>query len=102
MTLWHRRLPFRSDHGREWTEQWEYRPAEKAACSFEVLVRVGKSVDVLALKGIDLNEIRKYSDFLESTAKQMQILNSLFSALDTSAVLSAAMCLWMLVPLLKL
>jgi 2-polyprenyl-3-methyl-5-hydroxy-6-metoxy-1,4-benzoquinol methylase len=71
MTLWYRQLPFGSDHGHEWTEQWEYRPVEKATRSFEVRVRVGKSFDVLALKGIDLDEVRKYSDFLNNTAKQL-------------------------------
>lgn len=71
MTNWFRQIPFSTDHGSQWNEQWEYRPNGISERSFEVLVKAGKSLDILSLKGCDLNEVRKYADFLRSAAKKI-------------------------------
>jgi len=71
MTNWNRQIPFGADHGREWDERWEYQPLNGSTRLFEVRVRAGKSLDVLRLKGIDLHEVRKYADFLASTAERL-------------------------------
>ncbi|RJQ83009.1 MAG: methyltransferase domain-containing protein [Desulfobacteraceae bacterium] len=71
MTKWFRQIPFSADHGHEWSERWEYRPNGITERSFEILVKAGKPLDVLSLKGCDLDEVRNYADFLEKTAKKI-------------------------------
>ena len=71
MTRWYRRSPFSADHSRQWSEVWEYRSAGGAARAFDVQVRAGKYLDVLALKGLDLAETREYSAFLAETARRL-------------------------------
>lgn len=68
---WHRRLPFGADHGKAWSERWEYRPQDARTMEFDIRVRAGKQLDVLALKGVDLGEVRDYSEFLRSTAERL-------------------------------
>lgn len=64
-------MPFSADHGREWTETWLYRPSGAPERTFDVKVKAGKPLDVLALKGVDLDEVRSYADFLARTAKRL-------------------------------
>jgi len=68
---WHRRLPFDADHGKEWSERWEYQAQGGRTIEFDIRVRAGKPLDVLALKGVDLGEVRDYSGFLRKTAAQL-------------------------------
>jgi 2-polyprenyl-3-methyl-5-hydroxy-6-metoxy-1,4-benzoquinol methylase len=70
MSNWHRQVPFGADHGHEWDECWHYRSLGNVH-SFNVRVRAGKPLGVLGLKGIDLDNVRKYSDFLAGTAKRL-------------------------------
>lgn len=71
MTHWFRSTPFSADHGREWTETWLYRPLGAPERTFDVKVKVGKPLDVFALKGVDLGEVQSYADFLARTAKRL-------------------------------
>jgi len=71
MTNWFRQVPFSADHCREWSERWEYQPGKSASLTFDVRVRAGKALDVLALKGIDLDEVRNYAGFLKRTAERL-------------------------------
>ena len=71
MSHWHRHTPFSADHGQEWNERWEYAAPGHALRSYDVKVRAGKALDVLKLKGINLDEVREYSGFLETTAARL-------------------------------
>lgn len=53
------------------TEIWQYRDADNRGIAFAVDVTTGKPLDVLALKGTSLNEIREYARFLRSTAARL-------------------------------
>lgn len=53
------------------TELWECVEGEETVASFEVDVTIGKPLDVLALKGASLDEIREYAGFLRATAKKL-------------------------------
>ena len=55
MSHWHRHTPFSTDHAQEWDERWEYTKPGAACRSFDVRVRAGKALDVLKLKGINLD-----------------------------------------------
>ncbi len=71
MSRWSRTLPFSSDHEPRRLERWKYRAPGGATRIFEVAVQVGKPLDVLGLKGTDLDGIRSYSRFLAETAAQL-------------------------------
>lgn len=71
MSHWHRHIPFSADHGQEWDERWEYSKPGSSCRNFNVRVRAGKALDVLKLKGINLDEVREYSGFLETTAARL-------------------------------
>ena len=71
MSNWHRQTPFRADHGQEWNERWEYGAPGHVLLNYDVKVRAGKALDVLKLKGINLDEVREYSSFLETTAARL-------------------------------
>ena len=71
MNNWFRQVPFSADHGLEWSERWEYKPKGAAGQTFEVCVRAGKPLDVMALKGINLEEVITYAAFLEHTAHRL-------------------------------
>ena len=68
MGRWSRQVPFSSDHRAARLERWEYRGADGRARAFEVMVQAGKPLDVLGLKGVDLQEVRAYSEFVARTA----------------------------------
>lgn len=90
MTQWFRRSPFGADHSSEWNEQWEYRSSATVQ-TFEVSVRAGKPLDVLALKGIDLNEVIEYADFLKQTAQKLYGKNSDILQLQTCPLCNASL-----------
>ncbi len=71
MSRWRRSLPFEADSAAQRIEQWTYAPPSGAARDYEVAVQLGKSLDVLALKGADLKEVRDYHAFLHKTAAQL-------------------------------
>jgi SAM-dependent methyltransferase len=71
MSRWQRTLPFSADHRTQRMEHWEYQPEGGEPRKFPVSVQVGKPLDVLALKGTDLKEIREYDAFLRATAAQL-------------------------------
>jgi 2-polyprenyl-3-methyl-5-hydroxy-6-metoxy-1,4-benzoquinol methylase len=71
MSRWQRNLPFSADSSAQRVEQWEYQPKNGEARKFSVAVQAGKPLDVLALKGTDLKEIRDYEAFLRRTAAQL-------------------------------
>jgi SAM-dependent methyltransferase len=70
MSRWFRTVPFATDHADRRIERWEYRRASRPL-TFEVEVRVGKPLDVLALKGASMKETREYADFLAKTARRL-------------------------------
>lgn len=71
MSRWTRSLGFSADREASRVESWAYRAADAAPRGFEVEVRAGKALDVLALKGTDLKEVREYNAFLQGTAAQL-------------------------------
>ncbi len=71
MTNWFRQIPFSADHSSQWRERWEYSPNGITERSFDVCVKAGKSLDILSLKGRDLNEVCKYSDLLKKSALKL-------------------------------
>ncbi len=70
MSRWFRTVPFATDHTDRRIERWEYRRAPRAM-TFEVEVKVGKPLNVVALKGASMKETREYADFLADTAKRL-------------------------------
>ena len=52
------------------TERWSYN-AGTTTSSYEIDVTVGKTLDVLGLKGTTLSEIRDYAQFLKMTAARL-------------------------------
>ena len=71
MNRWHRQVPFDADHAREWQERWTYLEPSGSSRDFDIRVRAGKPLDVLKLKGVNLEEVREYSSFLAFTAVQL-------------------------------
>jgi SAM-dependent methyltransferase/predicted RNA-binding Zn-ribbon protein involved in translation (DUF1610 family) len=53
------------------TEIWECRDQQDRRLAFEVDVTIGKPLDILALKGTSLDEIREYACFLKATAGKL-------------------------------
>lgn len=70
MSRWFRTQPFAADHSPRHIERWEWRGAGDPV-AFEVEVRVGKALDVMALKGRDLGEVRDYANYLAGCAEQL-------------------------------
>jgi len=68
---WYREVPFAAEHVQKWSETWQYRREGAKPLSFDVTVRAGKPLDVLALKGSDLGDVRDYSAFLCQTAARL-------------------------------
>ena len=66
MARWSRSVSFSSDHKAQRVEHWEY-----GSRVFEMEVRLGKDLDVLALKGTDLEQVRAYAKLLERTAAEL-------------------------------
>src|SRR5262245_40142703 len=83
MSRWFRTVPFGADHAERRIERWEYRRAPGDAWAFDVEVRIGKPLDVVALKGAALGEVREYSAYLADTAKR---LYGIGAALERAAV----------------
>ncbi len=71
MSRWRRTLPFAADSSTQRMEQWTYAPPSGATRDYEVAVQVGKPLDILALKGADLKDVRDYNAFLQKTARQL-------------------------------
>jgi len=53
------------------TEIWECRDQQDRRLAFEVDVTIGKPLDILALKGTSLDQIREYACFLKATAGKL-------------------------------
>lgn len=70
MSRWFRTQPFAADHSARHTERWEWHGAGEPV-GFDVDVRIGKPLDVMALKGRDLDEVRAYANYLAGCAKQL-------------------------------
>lgn len=70
MSLWYRTQPFSADHESRRLERWEYRRAVDPV-TFDVEIEIGKHLDVAALKGTDLEEVRSYGAFLAETASRI-------------------------------
>jgi hypothetical protein len=70
MSLWTRRTELGGPPRRQLVEQWDYE-RERRALSCEIEVTIGKTLDVLALKGTSLAEIRDYAGFLAGVAKRL-------------------------------
>ena len=71
MSRWQRTVDFSADYQPHRRERWEYRPASGRTRAFDVDVRIGKPLDVLALKGANLEETRSYSELLRQTALKL-------------------------------
>jgi 2-polyprenyl-3-methyl-5-hydroxy-6-metoxy-1,4-benzoquinol methylase len=52
-------------------ETWDWRDGDRVLLSTDVDVRIGKPLDVLALKGTSLPEIGEYAAFLQQTAADL-------------------------------
>ncbi len=74
---WFRTTPFSADHETQRQEKWHCRRDDGAVFDFDVNVRSGKPLDVVALKGLDLGELRVYAEFLQKTARQLYGAGSL-------------------------
>jgi len=68
---WFRTTPFSADHETQRQEKWQCQREDGAVFDFDVNVRAGKPLDVVALKGLDLAELRGYAEFLQKTARQL-------------------------------
>lgn len=72
MNTWTRQTPLGGwDNTCEGQEVWEYSPASGPRRAFPVQVSTGKRLDVLRLKGTDLQEVREYAAFLDRTARRL-------------------------------
>jgi len=83
---WSRTAPFSADYDPVRTESWHCHFDDSSVQSFDVSVRMGKPVDILSLKGIDLDEIRDYAVFLSNTASR------LYGATGSGRHLSSCVC----------
>lgn len=63
---WVRQTPVTATPATSWRETWS-----RGDISFDLDVTFGKPLDVMALKGSDLNEIRSYGKFLAETAERL-------------------------------
>jgi hypothetical protein len=70
VTSWTRRCELAGVPRDRCTEHWDYH-ADAATISCEVDVTIGKSLDVLGLKGTALSDIRDYAQFLKATAGRL-------------------------------
>jgi 2-polyprenyl-3-methyl-5-hydroxy-6-metoxy-1,4-benzoquinol methylase len=68
---WFRTTPFSADQETLRQEKWQCQREDGAVFDFDVNVRSGKALDVLALKGLNLAELRGYAEFLQKTAHQL-------------------------------
>jgi 2-polyprenyl-3-methyl-5-hydroxy-6-metoxy-1,4-benzoquinol methylase len=68
---WSRTIPFSADHSLIRTENWHCHRDDGSIQSFDVAVRIGKQLDVLSLKGLDLALVREYAAFLSNAASQL-------------------------------
>ncbi len=68
---WFRTSPFSADYETHRLENWQCQREDGAVFDFDVYVRSGKPLDVVALKGLDLAELRSYAEFLQKTARQL-------------------------------
>ena len=75
---WFRTTPFSADHETFRQEKWQCQREDGAVFDFDVNVRAGKPLDVVALKGLDLAELRGYAEFLQKTARQLYGSGSAF------------------------
>jgi 2-polyprenyl-3-methyl-5-hydroxy-6-metoxy-1,4-benzoquinol methylase len=71
MARWYRTLAFSGDYQPLRVERWEYRSRDGRTRAFEVEVQAGKALDVLSLKGTDLEEVRAYNKLLQRTAVEL-------------------------------
>lgn len=70
MSQWYRTAALSEADENPKLERWEYRQ-DATVSSFDVEVFVGKPLNVLGLKGADLNEVREYAAFLKATAARL-------------------------------
>jgi 2-polyprenyl-3-methyl-5-hydroxy-6-metoxy-1,4-benzoquinol methylase len=68
---WFRALSFAADHNAIRTERWHCHCDDGSILDMDVSVRMGKPMDVLSLKGLDLDEVRDYADSLADTARRL-------------------------------
>jgi 2-polyprenyl-3-methyl-5-hydroxy-6-metoxy-1,4-benzoquinol methylase len=68
---WFRTTPFSADYSSTRTESWHCHREDGSVQSFDVAVRMGKHLDVLSLKGLDLAEVREYATLLADTARRL-------------------------------
>ena len=68
MKTWTRTAPLGRVPQSHQTEIWEYSESGESIASFDVDVTTGKSLDVLALKGASLDDIREYAGLLSRNA----------------------------------
>ena len=68
---WSRTLPFSADYDLVRMERWHCHFDDASVQSFDVTVRMGKPVDILSLKGLELGEIRDYAAFLTDAASRL-------------------------------
>ena len=68
---WSRTIPFSADHDLMRIENWHCCHSDGSMQSFEVNVRIGKPLDILSLKGLDLSLVREYAAFLSDAASKL-------------------------------
>lgn len=90
MNRWFRSMPFAADNSGTQTEVWECRNASQSL-RFEVEVRVGKPLDVLALKGAGLDDERQYAAFLEKSAATLYGESAALRTLESCTACGSAL-----------
>ena len=71
MSRWVRTVPFAADRSDRHIERWEYRRGASDVRAFEVDVRLGKPLDVVALKGAGLDTVRDYAAHLAVVTRRL-------------------------------
>jgi 2-polyprenyl-3-methyl-5-hydroxy-6-metoxy-1,4-benzoquinol methylase len=68
---WSRRLALDAQAAGGTLERWECLDGDRRVAAFDVEVCVGKPLDVVALKGASLHEVRRYAAFLAEAARRL-------------------------------
>lgn len=82
MRQWYRHTPLSPGEQAQRAELWELLEEGRRIAAYPVDVRVGKPLDVLALKAATLRDIREYASFVRDTAKTLYASDAPRRAVD--------------------
>jgi 2-polyprenyl-3-methyl-5-hydroxy-6-metoxy-1,4-benzoquinol methylase len=90
MNRWTRKTPLGSwNHSGEVHEVWEFSPTSGKRRAFPVRVRTGKRLDVVGLKGTELQKVRDYSSFLKDMATRLYSSSSTMARQEACPICGA-------------